>query len=300
MEVSVPEETRREERELRRRLDELEPQIRNLRTKRQELIQELLRLSDEQRRLSEQQNPQQARLEGLHEEHRAIGREVARVRSALDSAHQRRDESLARLRSLRAQMPKTGRMQLDRARREIVRLELEQQTRALTLDDENALIARLRQLKKDLTSAEASAGATAQTLEEIKATEAEFEKARTDVDRLRKEFDRLRAERDQRMDTMKGELVSVGQLVARIRETARARAAIRDQLDEVGHALRELDREFDVVRQRLRDRRADTRRAAPERPRSPRRPVDESEALDRTADDKIRRLLKQGHITLGG
>jgi hypothetical protein len=67
---------REDERAERRRLDQLDAKIHELRPKRQALIQELLKISEEQRDMFNHRAPQQARLEELNEAHRRLGRDL--------------------------------------------------------------------------------------------------------------------------------------------------------------------------------------------------------------------------------
>jgi uncharacterized coiled-coil DUF342 family protein len=293
-----PDGDREEDRTERRRLDQLDAKIRELRPKRQALIHELLRLSDEQREMFNARAPQQARLEELNEAHRRLGRELGPLRSDLDRARRARDERLAVVRELRASMPKSARSPADQLKKEMAKLELQQQTRAVPLDEENALIDRMRQLRKEVGVAESEAAEVAKRVAALRAAEAAFEAARDDVERLRKALDDQRAARDQAMETLKGELVVAGQAMAQLREKAQARGTVRRQLDDLDHALRGMEREFDDRRRQYRARRGEARRVVVEHNRSARRAVSDSSEMDRAVDDRMEQLLKEGKIRL--
>lgn len=291
-------ETREEERADRRRLDQLDAKIREFRTKRQTLIQELLRLSDEQRDMFNQRPPQQAKLEELNEAHRVIGRNLATLRQQLDAARRLRDQRLGVVRELRAAMPKSARSPVDQLRREMKKLEIEQQTRAVPLEEENALIDRMRQLRKEIAVAESEASEVAKCAETLRSAEVAFEAARGDVERLRHALDDGRAARDQAMETLKGELVIVGQAMARLREKSQARGTVRRELDDTDRTLRGMEREFDDLRRQYRARRGEARRVVVEHNRSARRAVSDPSAMDRTVDDRLEQLLKEGKVRL--
>ena len=293
-----PEGDREEDRAERHRLDQLDTKIRELRPKRQALIQELLRLSDEQRDMFNQRAPQQARLEELNESHRRLGRDLGHLRNALDAARGARDERLAVVRELRAAMPKSARSPTDQLKKEIGRLELQQQTRAVPLDEENALIDRMRQLRKEIALAESEAAEVAKRGETLRAAEAAFESARAEVDRLRKALDDQRAARDQAMATLKGELVVAGQGMARLREKSQARGTVRRELDDIDRTLRGMEREFDDLRRQRRARGGEARRVVVEHNRSARRAVSDPSEMDRAVDDRMEQLLKEGKIRL--
>jgi uncharacterized coiled-coil DUF342 family protein len=293
-----PEGEREEERAERHRLDQLDAKIRELRPKRQALIQEVLKLSEEQRDMFNQRAPQQARLEELNETHRKLGRDLARLRSELDAARRVRDERLAVVREQRASMPKSARSAVDQLKKEMTKLELEQQTRAVPLVEENALIDRMRQLRKEIALAESEAAEVTKRGEALRAAEAAFESARGEVDRLRKALDDQRATRDQAMATLKGELVAAGQDMARLREKSQARGTVRRQLDELDRTLRGMEREFDMLRRQHRARRGEARRVVVEHNRSARRAVSDPSEMERAVDDRMEQLLKEGKIRL--
>lgn len=289
---------REEERADRRRLDQLDAKIRELRPKRQQLIQELLRLSDEQRVMFEQRSPQQAKLEDLNDAHKGLGRELNRIRAELEQARRRGDDRLGTVRELRAAMPKSAHSPSAQLKKEMEKLELQQQTRAVSLEEENALIAHMRQLRKEISVAESEAAEVTKRAETLHAAEAAFEEARAEVERLRRALDDQRAARDRAMESLKGELVVAGQQMAQLRDKSRERGAVRRELDDVDRALRGMEREFDTLRRQYRARRGEARRLVVEHNRSARRAVSDPSELERTVDDRLEQLLKEGKIRL--
>ncbi|MCI4353368.1 MAG: hypothetical protein L3K14_08340 [Thermoplasmata archaeon] len=282
----------------RDRLDHLDAKIRELQPKRRALIDKFLRLSDEQQDMFNERAPQQGRLEALNEEHRLIGRDLAHVRGQLDAARRLRDDRLIAVRELRAAMPKTARSRVDLIRKEVEQLELEQQTRAVPLEEENALIGRMRSLRKEVSLAEAEGAAVAKQREALRVAEDAFEAGRVEVERLRRVLDEMRAARDHAMESLKGELVVVGQHMARLREKSQERGIVRRDLEEIDRTLRGMEREFDDLRHRYRARRGEARRVVIEHNRSARRAVSDPSAMDRAVDDRLEQLLKEGKIRL--
>lgn len=289
---------REEERAERHRLDQLDAKIRELRPKRQALIQEVLRLSEEQREEFNGRAPQQARLEQLNEAHHQLGREMSRLRSELDRARRAREERLAVVRELRSTVPASARSSIDQLRREMAHLEIQQQTRAVPLDEENALIDRMRQMRKEIARAEAEAGEVAARREALRAAEASFESARVEVERLRGAMEVARAARDGAMGTLKAELVVAGQAMARLREKSQERGRLRRELDDLDRTLRGMEREFDDRRRQFRARRGEARKVVVEHNRSARRATSDPSELDRAVDDRLEQLLKGGKIRL--
>ncbi|MCI4347936.1 MAG: hypothetical protein L3J97_04880 [Thermoplasmata archaeon] len=287
-----------EERAERERLDHLEAKMRELRPRRETLIDQFLRLSDEQRDLFNQRTPQQGRLEALNEKHRLIGRDLARLRGQLDAARRLRDERLVAVRDLRTAMPKSARSRVDLLRKEVEKLELEQQTRAVPLEEENALIGRMRLLRKEVSLAEAEGAVVAKQRDALRLAEEAFEGGRVEVERLRHVLDEMRTARDQAMEALKAELVVVGQHMARLREKSQERGSVRRDLEDIDRSLQGMEREFDDLRHRNRARRGEARRVVVEHNRSARRAVSDPSAMDRAVDDRLERLLKEGKIRL--
>jgi uncharacterized coiled-coil DUF342 family protein len=289
---------REEERAERHRLDQLDAKIRELRPKRQALIQELLKLSDEQRKMFDQRAPQQVRLEELNDAHHRLGRDLGHLRSQLDAARRARDDRLATVRELRAAMPKSARSPAEQLKREMRKLELQQQTRAVPLEEENALIDQMRALRKEIARTESEAAEVAKKGEALHAAEVSFESARAEVDRLRKTLDDARGARDRAMEALKAELVTAGQAMAQLREKSQARGTVRRELDDIDRTLRGTDREFNDLRRHHFARRGEAKRVVVDHNRSARRSVSDPSEIDRAAEDRLEQLLKGGKIRL--
>ena len=294
----LSEEAEREEREGYDRLRAIDTKIRELRSRRDVLLGQVHQLSDEQKALFDSRQPRQATLEATNDEHRELGRRLAEVRRARDQARHRIDEALIALRLARQELPHGGVPRPEQIRREMADLELRQQTRALSLDDENALIDRLRQLRRQLEAAEKNSQEIQAKQTAVREREAAVQKARAEADQFGAELARVKIERDRRMESLRSQLVEVGRLVGEMREKSRRRGEAMARLDTLMVDLRGLEREAHHLVQASRQRRQEARRAIVDYNREARSKVGES--TEKIADAQLEELLKRGRVTLGG
>ncbi len=294
----LSEEEERADREDRDALFKIDSKLRDLRPRRQRLVEEVRHLSDEQRTLFESRAPRLDSLEAVHSEHQGLGREAADLRRKRDAARRGADEALGRLREFRALAPKGDHANPEQIRREIAQLEMRQQTNALPIAEENALIAHLRELTRSLVGAEQSKAAVLERQQKMRALEVALTDARTEVDRLGAEIGRVLTDRDRRMQSIREQLVLEGKLVAEIREKARARASVMERLEELNREVVGLEREGDRLVAQQRGRRHEARQSIRDYNRSVRETIAGPEAFNRTAEAQLAELLKRGRVTL--
>lgn len=285
-------------REDRDRLRSIDSKLTALHRHRQELIAEMRRLSSEQKALYDRRQVPQAEVEQLYARHAELGRELTELRKARDAARTAAEQAVVAFRELRLTIGPAERVRPDQIRKEIQELELRQQTHALSLDDENALIARLRQRTHDLKDAEAHAQVALEHERQRKEAEARVAAARAEVERINAEFTKARAERDAMMGNVRAKLEAAGGLIAELRAKGRARADVMDQIDAVSREMHDLEREgrglLAATRARQEEARRMVRAYAPRRGRTP------EEALASVAEAQLNELLKRGKVTLGG
>jgi uncharacterized coiled-coil DUF342 family protein len=287
-----------QEREAQTRLRAIDARLRTLDSQRRELISEMRKLSSEQKALYDRRQAPQAEVEHLYDEHGMLGKRIADLRTQRDAARRALEEAVVALRELKLTFSPGERMRPDQIRREIAQLELRQQTNALPLEEENALIAHLRQRYRDLKTAEAQSQVVADHTQRRKEAEARVAAAKAEVERLGEEAARTRTAREAKMGEVRAKLVAAGGLVAELRAKGKARAEVMAKIDAVSREISELDREGRRTLGELRARRDEARRTvrayAPSRGRPP------TSVLDSTADAQLQELLKRGKITLGG
>jgi len=287
----------RADREDRTRLRELDHKLDGLLGRRQQLIAEMRRLSAEQKALYDRRQEPQAEVEALYAQHGELGKKFADLRRQRDAARTAVQEAVIQLRELKLSFAPGERVHPEQIRREIAELELRQQTRALPIDEENALITHLRQRSRDLKEAEARAGVVAEHERQRKDAEAKITAARAEVERLGLEMTRTKTERDAKMTAVRDRLAVAGGLVAELRAKGKARADVMDQIDGLSREIAELEREGRRILGASRARRDEARKTL--RTYTRRRAPDE-DVLASTADAQLEELLKRGKITLGG
>ncbi|MCI4341025.1 MAG: hypothetical protein L3K11_01405 [Thermoplasmata archaeon] len=295
----LTEEDERAERDARDRLRHADHRLQELRTRRAKLLEEVRRLSDEQRALYDSRAPKEEKVEEFHREYQAMGHDLADLRGRRDALRPQLSALVAQLRQRPPPGRENGRGRPEQIRREIERLELHQQTVALPIADENAVIDRTRALRKELLEAEKEAAAVTGELAARGSLEEQLRQMRSEFERLGQELDRMRALRNQRFDSVKAQLVSVGQVVGEIREKARQRAELFRTVDELNRQMVEADREIREALQASRERRREARDTIGSHNRGVRDTVAGKDALSRAADDNLEQLLRSGRVRLG-
>ncbi len=293
----LSDEDERADRDDRTRLRQLDGQLESLHRRRQALIADMRKLSAEQKSLYDRRQAPQAEVEALYSQHGDLGRRFAELRKQRDAARAAVQEAVVHLRELKLSFTPGERIRPDQIRKEIADLELRQQTHALTLDDENALIARLRQRSRDLKEAETRAGVVAEHERLRKDAEAKIIAARAEVDRLDQEMTQTKVHREAKMGEVRARLQDAGGLVAELRSKGRARAEVMDQVEQVSRQIAELEQEGRRILQASRQRRDEARKTL--RTYTRRGRSDEA-VLASTADAQLEELWKRGKITLGG
>lgn len=287
-----------QEREVQARLRAIDARLNSLEAKRHELIAEMRTLSAEQKALYDRRQAPQVEVERLYDEHGGLGRQISELRNQRDAARRALEEAVIAYRELKLSFPPGERMRPDQIRREIAQLEHRQQTNALPLDEENALIAHLRQRHRDLKSAEAQTQLVADHEQRRKEAEGRVAAARTEVERLGQEAARTRSARDTKMGEVRAKLVAAGGLVAELRAKGKARADVMEKIDLLSREMNELDREGRRLLGELRARRDEAKKTV--RAYAPGRGRPSSSSVESTADAQLQELLKRGKITLGG
>lgn len=293
----LSDEDERADREDRRRLREIDAKLTGLHRRRQDLIGEMRQLSAEQKALYDRRQAPQVEVEKLYAEHGELGHRFAELRKQRDGARAAAQDAVVQLRELRLSFAPGERVRPEQIRREIAELELRQQTHALPLDEENALIAHLRQRSHELKEAEARAGVVSEHERLRKEAEAKVAAAHAEVERLGAEMTRTKTEREAKMAEIRAKLEAAGGLVAELRSKGKARADVMDQIEAVSHEIAELEREGRRVLGATRARRDEARRTLRTYAH---RGTSRDEVLASTADAQLEELWKRGKITLGG
>jgi len=293
--VVLSEEADREERDDRDRLRALEHRFETLLDRRRTLLGEFRKLSSEQKALFDRRQEPQVEVEKLYELHGQLGRKLAELRAGRDAARRRAEEAVVHKRELLLTFDRSERERPEQIRREIAELELRQQTHALTITEENALIAHVRRRSHDLKEAEARVQVVAAHESMRKEADLAIAAARAEVEQLGEEFRIAKAERDRAMVLVREKLQAAGGLVAELRAKGKARADAMKELDAVSRELDAVDREGRELLARSRARRAEALKTL--RQYSGRRRTGE-DAIASIAEAHLEELMKRGKITL--
>ena len=293
--VVLSEESDRQERDERQQLRYLEGRFETLLTKRRTLLSELRKLSAEQKELFDRRQDRQAEVESLYRSHSELGHKLVALRSGRDAARRKVEEAVVAKRELLLTFDRKEGERPELIRKEIAELELRQQTRALPIEEENALIARLRQRTADLKEAEARSGVVADHARLRKEADLAIASARAEVDRLGEEFQAARTERDASMKAIHGHLEAAGGLLAELRTKGKARAELMHEVDAVSRELDGVDREGRELLAKTRARRAEAVRTLRQYS-GRRRPAEETIAT--VAEAHLEELMKRGKVTL--
>lgn len=288
-----------EERDARSRLRSIDSRLKSLGEKRHDLIVEMRRLSEEQKALYERRQVPAMEVERLYSEHGEMGKRLAALRAERVAARGALERAVVALRELKLSFEPGERVRPEQIRREIAQLELRQQTNALPLPEENALIAQLRQRSQDLKVAEARTQVVAEHDRQRKEAEARIAAARAEVERLTAELSKAKVDRDAKMNEVRGKLVDAGGLVAALRTKGKERSAVMAEIDAVSREMRDLERDGRRTLGEIRARRDEARRTV--RAYAPRRGGSAaSAAAESAAEAHLRELLKRGKVTLSG
>jgi uncharacterized coiled-coil DUF342 family protein len=294
----LSDEEERADRDDRDRLRSLDAKLDAMFRKRQEMIGQFRQLSSEQKMLYDNRRLPQEEVERLYDEHGRLGKRLAELRAERDAARKKAEEAVIRRRELKLILGPGERARPEQIKREIADLELKQQTLAVPIDEENALIARLRERSRELKEAEARASVIAEHERKLKEADAAVLAARTEVDRVSKELDATKTLRDQKMVEVRKTLESAGGLIAELRLKGKARAELADRLDALSREMATLEKEGREILERSRARRDEARRTL--RAYSPRGHATTEEILAHAAEAHLEELLKRGKVTLGG
>jgi uncharacterized coiled-coil DUF342 family protein len=220
------------------------------------------------------------------------------LRSAREKARRHLEAAIVAVRELRLTFPAGERVRPEQLKRELAELELKQQTSALPIEEENALILRIRERSRELKSAESRAATVAEHERLRKEADARVQACRAEVDRLGAEFGQAKADRDAMMVAIRSKLEAAGSMVAEMRAKGKARAELMEKIDGMSREMATLDQEARRIFGESRARREEAQRTlrAYTRPRG----RTNDEVATNFADAQLQELLKRGKITLGG
>jgi uncharacterized coiled-coil DUF342 family protein len=296
----LTEEAEQEDRDDRDLIRHAESKLRDLYNRRAALLEQVDKLSDGQRDLFEERQRRQNAVEEVYQDHQAMGHRLAELRRARDAARSKLDGAVVAGRLVRGEMPKGDHATPEQIRKEMESLEHRQQTTALPLKDENALIDRMRALKTQLVAAERDRAAIQAVLVKRKEAEDAVRARKLELDAIHTEFETLRAQRERAMASIRDRLVDVGGLLAEVREKAKERGAVMARVEAFSDEIRTLERDVNARVRATRDRRLEAKRTVVDYNREVRQNVAGERAYSQAADAQLEELMKRGKVTLRG
>ncbi|HKV90624.1 MAG TPA: hypothetical protein VJQ43_05455 [Thermoplasmata archaeon] len=289
------------EREEREKIRHAETKLRDLYGRRAAFIDQVHQFSDAQKELFDERQRRQAAVEDQYRTHQDLGARLGELRRARDAARSKLDEAVVQGRLLRSQLPRgTDRATPEQIRREMEMLEHRQQTTAMPVKDENALIDRLRALKADLVVADRDRAVVETAVASRKASEEAVRARKAELDKVQMEFEHVRSERERAMASIRTRLVDVGGLLATLREKAKARSEAMARVDAISDEIRSIERDVNSRLRAVRDRRTEARRTIVNYNREVRENVAGERAYAQAAEAQLDELMKRGKVTLRG
>lgn len=286
------------ERELWKDIRSQEHKLRGMKEKRAEMLALARRLGEEAMDLQGRRGPLYEEVEKLHQEFRDLGKRTGEIRSERDKMHGRMDQLRIELREEGAGHDRRDRPRPDRLVQEIAALEKKQQTTAMPLKEENALIDRMRELRAQMTEAEKNQSVWKAKDSTLMGLREEMDLLRKKDEELSREFEQVRKRRGEVMGKVKGQLVEVGHLVAEIRAKGKARAELLSKVDTLSDEIRELERGVMGMLHQSREKKMEARKLLDDHNRSVRQMTRNEDLLSRTTEDNLKNLFKNGKISL--
>ncbi len=296
----LSEQAEEEERSARDEIRAAEQKLRTLKDRRSALLSMVRSLAQEALDLQDRRIPLQQEVEAIHQRHRDLGKTLGEIRAEREAVRSRVAEILEALRATRDQRAGAETPRPESIVKEISLLERRQQTTVMSVKDENALIARIRQLRGQLTEAQKAEATWKAKDETLHGLKDELDKARKRMDDLGAKFEEVRKERDALMSQVKERLLEVGHLLAEIRAKGTARTEHLARVTELSQQIDELERSVMAMHRQSFQRRDEARKAYYEHNRGVRQTFSAEEILSETAERSLQELLKKGKIELRG
>ncbi|MDE1819881.1 MAG: hypothetical protein KGJ23_04645 [Euryarchaeota archaeon] len=294
----LSEEEEGKEKELWQGIRSGEQKLRGMKERRAEMLALARRLAEEAFDLQNRRGPIYQDVEKLHQEFRELGKKAQELRTEREKLRARIDALRIELREEGEGHDRRSRPRPERLIQEIAALEKKQQTTAMPLKEENALIDRMRELRSQLGEAEKNQSVWKAKDETLLGLRQELELSRKRDEEIGTEAEKIFRRRDEAMKLVKARLTEVGHLVAEIRGKGKARGELIDKVDKLSQEIRDLEKNVMGLLHQSRERKTEARKLLDEHNRSVRQMTRNEEMLSRTAEDNLKTLFKNGKIAL--
>jgi uncharacterized coiled-coil DUF342 family protein len=286
---------------VKKKIDELrsaEEKFQSLVTKRDELSQQAQAIRVERDALNDKKKELRGYLDDLRDQRRSLSSKVGNHKKKRDDLQLKAKSMIAMKQKLRSSMNKEARMSLTDKKREMHRLEMEQQTIPVPIEEEAELVKKIKNLYKQISELEGLVKEQKEiqlSVQEIDDTIDEaFKLANSEHQHLML-YVNERREIDSKLDTVVND---IGIVIAAADKKHQEFLEMRDAADAQHNKARELRDKILEIRATKRAERDEQRRDLAEVNASVRKELLDKDKLDKAADSALKQLLSKGKIEL--
>lgn len=286
---------------VKKRIDELkssEEKFRTLVAKRDELNAQAQSVRAERDALNEKKKELRQLLDEVREKRRGLSEKIGELKNKRDELQQKAKSLIAIKKKLRLGVDSDARAQLSFAKREMRKLEMEQQTIPRPLEEEAEIIKRIKQLYQKVTELEK----IVKEQKEIKLSMQEIDEAIDEAFKLANSEHQsmmiLVEERKACDDKIKDLVNEISLVIGAADKKHQEFLDIRRAADLQHAKAREMREKILEIKAVKRKEREEQRRAISELNESARKELLDKEKLDRAADSALESLLKKGKVEL--
>ena len=286
---------------VKKKIDELrssEEKFQSLVAKRDELSQQAQAIRVERDALNDKKNELRGYLDDLRDQRRSLSAKVGNHKKKRDDLQLKAKSMIAMKQKLRSGMDKEARMSLTDKKREMHRLEMEQQTIPVPIEEEAELVKKIKNLYKQVSELEGLVKEQKEiqlSVQEIDDTIDEaFSLANSEHQHLML-YVNERREIDSKLDTIVND---IGIVIAAANKKHQEFLELREAADTQHNKARELRDKILEIRATKRAERDEQRRDLAEVNASVRKELLDKDKLDKAADSALKQLLSKGKIEL--
>jgi len=286
---------------VKKKIDELrsaEEKFQSLVTKRDELSQQAQAIRVERDALNDKKKELRGYLDDLRDQRRSLSSKVGNHKKKRDDLQLKAKSMIAMKQKLRSGMNKEARMSLTDKKREMHRLEMEQQTIPVPIEEEAELVKKIRNLYKQISELEGLVKEQKEiqlSVQEIDDTIDEaFKLANSEHQHLML-YVNERREIDSKLDTVVND---IGIVIAAADKKHQEFIELREAADAQHNKARDLRDKILEIRATKRAERDEQRRDLAEVNASVRKELLDKDKLDKAADSALKQLLSKGKIEL--
>ena len=288
-----------EERKTRDNRIAAEQKLRGLMGERRDLFQIVDRLSEEVMDLQRRRQSLNDTAQSLHGGFRDLGAKQRTLREERGRVLDRLDELTNSLYQKKSTVPRGAHGGYRRLGAEIASLEKAQQTKVMSLKEENALIDKIRQMRQQLTEAEKLEAKWMEEEASASGLKKELEEQRKKLAQVTEELDRIRVQRDEEMGKVKSTLAEIGHVLTEIRTKGRVRMETLDKVRAINEQMGAMGKKVLELANESRSRVHEARKAYRDHNEAIRHTFTSQAAQDKSAETNLSNLFKNGKIQLG-